>query len=156
MVAQIVHFEQNMLIYKSTISNVNMSHVYSQLYTLDKNLNSILLNTLQVPSQWCQLQAIITTNSTNLDPVMFRLKSSPYKELNDKEQWFYYDTRGVITQIDPAGKAVDPSKEVIHKHIYINESVSKVRQTMFEVSLHLFSQLEAHYVRTSKGQDVYR
>ena len=87
---------------------------------------------------------------------MFRLKSSPYKELNDKEQWFYYDTRGVITQIDPAGKAVDPSKEVIHKHIYINESVSKARQTMFEVSLHLFSQLEAHYVRTSKGQDVYR
>ena len=87
---------------------------------------------------------------------MFRLKSSLYKELNDKEQWFYYDTRGVITQIDPAGKVIDPSKEVIHKHIYINESITKVRQTMFEVSLHLFSQLEAHYVRTSKGQDVYR
>ena len=87
---------------------------------------------------------------------MFRLKSSPYKELNDNEQWFYYDTRGVLTQIDPPEMVIDPSKEVIHKHMYINESITEVRQIMFEVSLHLFSQLEAHYIRNSKGQDVYR
>ena len=87
---------------------------------------------------------------------MFRLKSSLYKELSDKEQWFYYDTRGVLTQTDPPETVIDPLKEVILKHIYINESITEVRQIMFEVSLHLFSQLEAHYVGNSKGEDVYR
>ena len=67
---------------------------------------------LQVPSEWCQVQALITANTETLTPAYVRCKASIQDHLRPKDKWYRYNSTNVVTTTP------DQEKRVLHHHVY--------------------------------------